>query len=224
MLDNLLKLLLPVDHELTFYQLSANFKSWIPIVKEKNIKRIISLYGATATVGPVLCNTITQHTDIEFDVLNYGQPRDDFYQVQLTDDNELEVTNQYRGVRVIHDHFTRDSQGNFIFHHKNKYVRIRNVYVMYDFFESLIAKHVQPGQAYLVPDPTFDYIYLLIDQSMDQHMTDCLIRNVNHELGQYSKFYSIDHVEITRVDTFLVNGILNVPQVRLFFRQKINSV
>jgi hypothetical protein len=222
MIDNLLQTVTKFNHDVSFYLLTANFKSWLPLIREKNIKEIVSMFGSSLTVGPVLINKLTQTVSDDFDVLNYGKPLDDFYQVSMNDAHHLEVTNQYRGACTLADYFTTDDSGNFIFHHRDNYIRIQNVYVAYDFFEKLIAKHISPNLARLIPDAPFNQIYLMVDESLSQSDLDQLIHNINRELDNYSKHYKITNIGIVNLNYFLHNGVLAVSQVKLFFRQKFN--
>jgi hypothetical protein len=224
MVNSLLTLSPRFNHDVSFYLLQANYKTWVSLVKEKNVKQVVSTYGATPVCGPVLLNTLTQDADDTFDVLNFGKPLDDFYQVQNIDGTAIEVTNQYRGAKIVHDCFTNDDQGNFVFHQKNNQVRIRNVWTSVDFFNSLnaIATRTINGRACLVPDGVYDQIYLLVDLSVPQADLDQLVLNINHRLNQHHNNYCIDHVMVVDdIAIFLNDQTPDNSRIRYYCRGKI---
>ena len=224
MIDSILKLSSKFNQEVSFYQLAPNWQYWVPVIKEKNVKQIISMYGTSATCGPVLLNVMTQDADDQFDVLNYGTPRDNFYQVQNIDGTAIEVHNQYRGTKLVHDCFVNDDQGNFVFSQKNNQVRIRNVWTTVEFFDSLnnVVSQMANNKACLVPDGTFDQIYLMVDSSMTQTDLDQLVNDTNHQLNQHHRHYCIDQVlTVDDITIFLIDHEVNKSHVRRYARKQL---
>lgn len=224
MVDSILKLSPKYNHEVSIYQLGPNYRTWVQVVKEKNVKQIVSMYGTSSTCGPVLLNVVTQRADDTFNVLNFGTPLDNFYQVQNIDGTAIEVNNQYRGKKIVHDCFVNDEQGNFVFNQKNNQVRIRNVWTAVEFFDSLneVVGQTTNNKACLVPDGQFDQIYLLVDHTVPQTNLDQLINDITHQLKQRCNHFCIDQVlTVDDITVFLQNQDTNKSHVRRYFREQL---
>ena len=185
----------PVD----IHCLQANRTNWIPLMKAANIRSVTSHWGFSEMEGPILLNVMTADSPESFDVLNFGQPLDDFYQLSIVEDG-LSVVNQYRGQYTTKDSFTQDADGNYIFHGRKSNVRINDTVLEFEFFNDLAKKYFEHNQAFLVPDSELDLIYLLHDRTLGN--IDDKIAGINQELAEVSPDLKINFVDSVNIIDF----------------------
>jgi hypothetical protein len=168
-------------------------------MKAANIRSVTSHWGFSEMEGPILLNVMTADSPESFDVLNFGQPLDDFYQLSIVEDG-LSVVNQYRGQYTTKDSFTQDADGNYIFHGRKSNVRINDTVLEFEFFNDLAKKYFEHNQAFLVPDSELDLIYLLHDRTLGN--IDDKIAGINQELAEVSPDLKINFVDSVNIIDF----------------------
>jgi hypothetical protein len=210
------------DHAVVLMHFQANQAGWLNIVKEKNIQSVHTSYGAVETMGPILVNEITQDSDSLYMPFNFGKPLDDFYQVCITQDNELEVNNQYRGVRVLSDYFTQDDQGNLIYHNRNKHICLHGHDVHWDELEKCVRTHGSASYMCIVGDEKTGCVYMLFDQRYSQDQIDITVENINADLAKVNLALFIDYVDRVSIIEFINSHKVNLFQVKEHFRKKFN--
>jgi hypothetical protein len=210
------------DHAVVLMHFQANQTGWIDIIKEKNIQCISSSYGAVEVPGPILINEITQQSDSLYLPFNFGKLLDNFYQVQLTDDGELEVNNQYLGVRVLSDYFTHDDQDNLIYHNRNKHICLHGHDVHWDALEKCVRTHGSASYMCIVGDEKTGCVYMLFDQSYSRDQLDVAVKNINTDLAKVNSALFVDYVDHVNIIEFINSHKVNLFQVKEHFRNKFN--
>jgi len=210
------------DHVVVLVHFQANQTGWIDLVKEKNIQAIQSSYGAVEAPGPILVNEITQHSDSSYSPFNFGQLLDDFYQVRLTDDSELEVRHQHLGVQVLSDYFTHDDQHNLIYHNRNKHICLHGHDVHWDVLEKCVRTHGSASYMCIVGDEKTGCIYMLFDKSYSQDQIDVAVKNINADLAKVNSALFVDYADRVNIVEFINSHKVNLFQVKNHFRNKFN--
>jgi hypothetical protein len=167
----------------------------------------------------VFTNTITPETPHDHNVLNYGKPLDDFYQITLLDE-QLEIIAPYRGKKIINDKFNIDQQGNYIFCARSDMVRINEVVLEHSFFQLALSMRYDIDTAFLIPDSTTNKIYLLCDIKYINHNNNN-IKEINEYIQNYSPLLQLDFVDYVSIGDFF-DAKFNVEQAKAHFRTKFS--
>lgn len=184
-------------------------KSWAEKVKKGKVKDIISIFGTNETSGPFMIN---QATDIDFAENTY-KTLDDFYNIVLNKDNDLEVTVPvYNTVVKTHDTFAL-SGNKFVHVGRSNLYRVNDLEIDVGKYQSEIDKVLK---AELVIDTQKDNIYLAIwDEYFDIHKVrhiDNMMRNDSNGLHFISKYDSL-------IYSNFLNGIkIDKEMLREYFR------
>jgi hypothetical protein len=210
------------EHDVNIFHLLSNQSNWIELVKEKNIQSIRNAYGASEVLGPVLSNTITQQSDSCYSPDNLGRLLDDFYQVRLTEQHELEVMHSSNGTHVIQDHFVLDNAKNLWYNNRNTNLRLRGQDIPWGALDCCVQAHGNPSLMCILGDPELDYVYLLVDQSYSQDQIDNVVNLINSQLTETIPGLSIGYIDCVNIAKFINSHKVNLSQVRHHFRTKFN--
>ena len=219
-LEELLEALPKLDHQLDLIIVQANQKIWIQQIKDKNVNSIISGYGSTETLGPVLVNTITKECSDTFDVLNYNKPLDDFFKIKI-DGSKLSIFNHLHNINAsLNDSFILDQQSNFVLSGRNDIFRVNDVVLPISELEK-ITTEILGKNCFLVPDSVTNKLYLLcnsdsvavVEKNISSLRTK--IRNMYHNT-------EIDYVEFIDIELFFDQIKFSYNSARDFFRKENN--
>lgn len=212
-----------VDHVLDLYTLQSKNKSWLHHAKKANISSIYSMYGSTEVIGPVFSNvfTMTDSPD-NFDILNYGQPLDDFFQISQTSDNKLSVTIQHKKNYILNDKFNIDHNGNYIFVGRDDIVRVNEVNLSILFLTSLTSKYFDSTGAFLIPDSVTNKLYLLCDTKFNNSSFDYKKSMIVKELKNVDNILDVDFILFDEINQFIDQIKFNYELAKNYFRQKFN--
>ena len=197
--------------------MQGNQRNWIEPMKEKNIASVSSLFGNMETGGPIFVNRLCMDSADDHDCLNFGFLFDDFYQVKLTNNNQLEVKNKYQGTTLISDTFNLTDTG-YVFVHRNSYMRINDIIFNVSDLDKIVESLPCSDLVYLFPDPTMNRVYLLLDCTIDD--PDDIVSTINTELDKISPLIQVNYVDQQDVGLFKENNRFNEFQIRNHFRTK----
>lgn len=209
----------PLDHDLDLYCLQANLKTWIPLVKRSNVRSVTSIFGAVEVLSPIFVNIITRDTPDDHDVLNYGKLLDDFFAVEITEDNKFKVTNRYRGTHILNDHFEQDADGNYHYVKRTDMMRINEVMLTFDQCESMSRKHFGINKGYVIPDTLTNKIYLLVDTEFEPVINEKL-ELINQELAKIDPILKVDFVDCQPMIQFYDQIKFSYVWSKAHFREK----
>jgi hypothetical protein len=225
LLDQVLKMLSPVDHECCFYTLQANQKSWIAESQRTGVS-IVSIFGASEMLGPIFINTITPNTTNDnHNVLNYGKPLSNFYSVEIINDDQFHITDITGRSNIINDRFTLDSQGNYHYSSRSDLIRINEVTFEFSELHHILVNTFSELTAALVADSTTNKIYLLISNQL-QHLSSTAekISQINHALNKINPALRIDYVDYVELSQFLTAIKLDRRAIINYFRIKFDLI
>jgi len=193
------------------YTLFIIRKEWIEKVKEQKVKDVISIFGSNETSGPIMIN---QATDIDFSEDTYKQV-DDFYQISVNDNNELEVK------MPIYDKIVCTNDTVKILENKIKYIGRSNLYRINDLeidigiYQKEIKKYIN---ADLIVDTKQNRIYLAI---WDLRENLDIIKKIDSLLKDNSNgLHFITSYECLNYQDFLSGIKLDNEALREHFRNK----
>jgi hypothetical protein len=163
MMTGYLKNTKPAKHKIniiTLFQITADL---VPLVKEKNINFIKSLFGETSIGSGFFIKTVDQTTDLEsYDVTNMGPVLDDFFQIELRKNylyvscpalNEDWATSNDRFEKIGNDYY---------FQGRGNQYRINAEWIKLNDLEQKVRELFGPTGANVVVDPEMQKIYLAI--------------------------------------------------------------
>lgn len=209
----------PLQHDIDLYCLQANLKTWIPLVKRSNVRSVTSIFGASEVLSPIFVNIITRDTPDDHDVLNYGKLLDDFFDVEITEDQRFKVTNFWRGTYILNDHFEKDAEGNYHYVKRTDMMRINEVTVTFDACESISKQYFGINKAYLIPDTLTNKIYLLVDKEFES-VVDERLPLINQELAKIDPILKVDFVDCLPIGQFYDQIKFSYVWGKAHFREK----
>jgi hypothetical protein len=210
------------NHTVKIFQLLANQANWIKLIQEKNVQSIRTSYGAMEVFTPVLANEITQQTDDSYSPMNFGQPLDNFYTIELTDQNNLRVSHPLLEVKshVIPDYFIQDHAGNLLYGNRDKTIRLQGQDVLWNVIEQCVHVHGNPSLMCIIA--VSDRVCLLVDQRYSQDQVNQLASKINADLAKIADGVCLDHVSLVDITTFINSHKFNLSQVKRYFIDKFN--
>lgn len=209
-----------VDHELKLFCLQANSPAWIEHIHRANIHSVISFFGSAETLGPLFVNVIDQQSTHDHNVLNYGLPLDDFYNITI-EDQRLKTVDQFGNQNMLNDCFELDRNGNFVFQRRVDLVRVNEVIMAWSQLDDLVSRHFAVNQAWLIADSVTNKIYLLCDHSLAWHPDyQQQIDAVAHDLAKIDPILVINYVDLCPVDQFFNNIKIDRNAICSHFRVK----
>lgn len=205
------------ETELTIYTFYTIREEWIPFVREKKIKNIISLFGTSETSGPIFTN---QADDQNF-IKNKFSLIDDYYPISFTNENLLEVTiPTYNKKICTNDRFLIDYYNGHFYHNgRSDLIRINGRIVEEAKCDKILYQLRRRIDAKFIYDTAFDEIYLAVWQEIPK--LDILIDKINSKMLQFSFM----HHQITKYQvldkTLFFTGIkLDNQLLRDYFRSR----
>jgi hypothetical protein len=179
------------------------------------------VFGSTEVLGPVFENMFTINDDPEtFDVLNYGKPLDDFFQVHITDDEKLSVTVQNKKTFLLNDKFNINHNGDYVFQGRTDLVRVNDISMSILFLETLAAKYFDATKAFLIPDATTNKLYLLCSPLLDDSEFEEKKIKINKELKNINDMLKIDFVSFDPIEQFVDQIKFSRDLAKTHFRKK----
>ena len=200
------------DHDITIITGIAAKREWLPLIKEKNIKCVLTTYGATELGNAVFINTCTPDNVDNFVSNRYFMPDNTFEIISNTPnettfvshlDNDLTVTLKDRWVQVDAKYW--DFLGRTVDY------KINDVHVNADRINNIIEKYIDQEYT-LVIDTEYQSIYLAIYEDFDQNS----IRFINIDIAtnistdiqidKVSKLNRVDFIQSFKPDNFSLRG------------------
>lgn len=222
-LDRVLSYMPAIDHDCCFYSLQANHRSWIQESRRTGIK-IISIFGASETLGPIFINTIDPNTPDSHSVLNYGKPLPGFYSVEITN-QQLQVSDITGKVNMLSDKFAVDHNGEYHYQSRSDLIRVNEVTLQFADLHNIVLKHFDDLSAALLADTTANKIYLLLASHLNSDSTTAeKIAAVDADLKTINPILKIDHVDFVEMTTLLAGIKLDRAAAINHFRKKFNLV
>jgi hypothetical protein len=206
------------DHpetDLTIYTLYTIKKEWIPFVKEKKIKNIVSLFGTSETSGPIFTN---QADDQNF-VQNKFNLIDDYYPISFTNENLLEVNIPTYNKKVCtNDKFLIDyNNGHFYHEGRSDLIRINGKNVDVSRCDEILSKLSGIIDAKFIYDTAVNEIYLAVWEPIPK--LDILIKKINVKMQEFSyEQHQISKYKVLDKTSFFTGIKLDNQLLRDYFR------
>jgi acyl-coenzyme A synthetase/AMP-(fatty) acid ligase len=214
-----------VDHKLDLFTLQSKSKTWLPYIKRANINSVYSVFGSTETVGPLFKNVFTKDDDpATFNVLNYGKPLDDFFNIKQLSSTELEVTVQNADTYILNDAFVIDTNGDYVFSGRKDLFRVNEVELTIPLLDNIVANHFKTEKCILIPDPTCNKIYMLCEPNGNNELFESRKQSIENELNQISPNLTIDFVLFAPIEKFIDQIKFNYSAARLHFQKTFDLI
>jgi acyl-CoA synthetase (AMP-forming)/AMP-acid ligase II len=187
-------------NDLTVYVLAKISKEHINVIVKKFNYKIASIFGCTETSGPLFLPEITVENSEEYNPANFGNPLDDFYKINLDNNQILTVTMPDGSIISTGDKF-QIVNNDYIFYGRENLCRINGLTVylntLIEVIEQILdIKHTEEFD--IVFDKEFEKIYIRLDFDVD---LDDLNRKIVSAINQ--KHYVIsDKVIVPRGKLF----------------------
>lgn len=196
---------------ITLYQITP---AMLPLMKEKNINWIKSVFGDMLCGSGHFIKTVDQNTDpATYDVTNMGPPLDDFWQFEIRDDEVLWISNRELGIewRTAMDKF-KVVDGNYHFMGRADKYRIGEEWIELDDLEKQVKSLFETDGANISVDREMQKIYLAVwkpnaeaeiklnkflDDKYQNVKISYVLRNENYQ--EYFSGRKIDNSKIRQV-------------------------
>ena len=147
--------------ELTLVTLSYILESARLAVRDKLIKSVVSIFGATETLGPVFTNTIKADT-WDRDPRYFSQV-DDFYNIQLSDEGTISITPPvYNTATKTNDYFKREGE-YFVHQGRSDLIRINGETINVSTINTINSTY---KDSYVVVDTLNHCLYIALWKDM----------------------------------------------------------
>lgn len=195
--------------ECTLYTLGIIRKLWISKLGTK-MKDVISIFGSNETSGATLIN---QATDSDFAENTYKKI-DDFYELILTPDNELEVKMPvYNTIVPTKDIFTIIDNGKYAHCGRSNLYRINDLEIDISEYQKDLDSKIKSE---LIVDTTKDRIYVAI---WDKTVNSSIIESLDKKMKlQSNNRHFISKYECLDYNSFLSGIKLDKEAIREYFR------
>lgn len=163
---------------------------------------IVSIFGCTESSGPLFLQTVNNKNYKNFNYKNFGKPLDDFYGLNLIQDNLLEITMPDNQKILSGDKFQKVDD-EFIFLGRNNSFKIKGQTIimdlLIDFFENKLGK--KSGlDFHVIFDQPNEKIFLRYIENLD-------FEQINHEItNELGSNYQI-HFQSLEPKTNFMSGI-----------------
>jgi len=209
MIDNFLRL--GSYPNLNLYTLSTIKKDWLPYHLDGRVKNIISIFGSNETSGPTFINEIA---DIDFSENKY-RIVDNFYDINLIDDQLLEVSMPIYGTKIVTNDVFDKNGINYFHKGRNDLYRVNGHEVNVKHYDKIV-KDVFDGD--IIIDTTKDKLYLAIWQDVE-HLSDNVI-NITNKIKQDSwGLHTINKYKLLDRTKFMTGVKLDMELLRDYFRK-----
>lgn len=223
LLDQILKSMPAIDHDCCFYSLQANYKSWIQESRRTGIK-LVSIFGASETLGPIFINTIDPQTPDDHDILNYGKPLPGFYSVEIKN-HQLQVSDITGNINLLNDKFSIDYDGNYHYKSRSDLIRINEVTLEFSDLHNIVLKHFDDMSAALLPDTVTNKIYLLLSSQLESDSATVeKIAAVAADLKNINPVLRIDYIDFVDINSMLTGIKIDRNFATDHFRKKFNLI
>lgn len=179
--------------------------------------KITSIFGCTETSGPLFLPSITpENLSDDYDFSNFGSVLDDFYKINLSDDDLLLITMPDGNIICTGDKFTLKNN-EYIFHGRDNFYRVNGTTIYYDVLISLIKEftNLEPNSNFNVAiDNDYNQIYLRTDVPIDEVKLNEFI------LNNAGKDYQISKTIVAPKDSFMTGIKFDNNELRLVCRDK----
>lgn len=210
-----------VDHELHVLKLYAITPADVAQMKHKNITTISSMFGDMAIGHGMFIKTVRQDQDPDtYDPMDFGPPRDDFYQFRIDDAQSLWtrlplIDNEWR---TSNDKFVL-IDGCYKFLGRGLFSRINGVWIKLSDVDFQIRRLFPADSATIVFDTDFERLYLVIWKQNDDSETKFLSWLADNYQGLKPDLIVRDQI----YEHFFVARKADPERVRRHCRQKIRD-
>lgn len=199
--------------KLTLVTLSYILESARLAVRDKLIKSVVSIFGATETIGPIFTNVIKEDTWDKDP--RYFNKVDNFYGIQLSDEGKISVTPPvYNTATTTNDYFKIEGE-YFVHQGRSDLIRINGEKINLSTINSINNTY---KDSYVVVDTLNHCLYIALWKDMPD--ADIVILKQNVE----SHFNRIKVTKVTLLETqnFYYGIKLDNELLREYFRNHIN--
>ena len=186
--------------DLLIFVLSKVTREQIDVIVRQFNYRIASIFGCTETSGPLFLPEINPSNYKTFDLINFGKPLDDFYKINIDDQNRLFVTMPDSKIIVTGDKFNIENN-EFIFQGRENLYRIKGKTLYLDHFNDVLENMLNLKKEIdfdIVIDVDHESIYIRLDRDIDlTSLNKKLVNDLGFEyfiskkiIGPRNSFYS----------------------------------
>ena len=182
-------------------------------VKEKIIKRVISIFGSTETIGPVFTNIIDADT-WDNDPRYFNQV-DDFYDIQLSKEGKISITPPvYNTPTVTNDYFKKE--GDYFVHQgRSDLVRINGEEIN---LSTINAINKANSDSYVVIDTLNHCLYI----AFWTDLTHTEMNNFKQEVESHFKRVTVNKMTVLVKQSFYYGIKIDNELLREYFRNHID--
>lgn len=207
---------------LTINVLSFINPNWIVPIKNKKLKKIVSIFGCSETAGPLFL-PFADHNHLEYDPTCLGKPINEYYKIRL-DNQKLLVHIPTYNKDVNTEDLLEIKNGDYYFIGKNKVQRINDIEINLADLRTIIHKSLDSfhREIIIVVDELYNKLYIASD--------DKNISSYKDQMNQAVKSFYNNRIEINDVvflfdlEYFVAGGIKpNREKILKFIRQVNNE-
>lgn len=199
--------------KLTLITLSYILESARLAVKDKLIKSVVSIFGATEILGPVFTNSITQDTWNRN--ARYFSQVDDFYNIQLSDEGKISITPPvYLTATVTNDYFKKEGE-YFVHQGRSDLVRINGETINLSTINTMNGIHTD---SYVIVDTLNHCLYIALWEDMSAADIASLKQQVE---SQFSRI-TVAKITLLEKQNFYYGIKLDNELLREYFRNHID--
>lgn len=203
------------NNNLTIYTLSTIKRNWIPHIKSKKLKNIVSFFGSNETSGPVLINQLLNTPFLE----NKFTLIDNFYDIEINETGEILITLPIYNKQICTNDKFKKIKEHFLHLGRSDMLRINGLNVNVEKYEHITNNYVD-GQ--IIYDTTFNTMYLAIwedDPKLEQiHSLNYFLKSISNNAHFISKFQQLDYKK------FCTGVKLDQELLRDYFRNYCNNL
>lgn len=207
---------------LTINVLSFINPKWIESIKNKKLKKIVSIFGCSETAGPLFLPYVDiDHLD--YDPHCFGSPIEEYYKIRL-DNQKLIVYIPTYNKTIDTEDFLEIKNGNYYFIGKNKIQRINDVEINLVDLRKVILSSLnnEHREIIIVVDEMYNKLYIASDDKDISSYKDQMNRAVKLF---YNNLVEIDDtIFLFDLEYFVAGGIKpNREKILKFIRQVNNE-
>ena len=208
------------DYDINIIVIGTVKDSWLQLIKEKNIARLITSYGATELGNAVLINECNPSNVDKFIKNNFYFPDDAFEIVHFNDRSTTFVNHFDNDSRtVLQDRWHPVDSHYWQFLGRTNNYKINDTYVTESQLSNIVKKYIKNEFAVVIDDE-YQAIYLAVyDQPIDGSTIEQINMDIHKNIGaniSITKYSQVDRDVVVgakfRSDLFMLRG---------FFRKEI---
>jgi acyl-CoA synthetase (AMP-forming)/AMP-acid ligase II len=216
--DGIIKSLHKMNHSFDLLVLTRLQKEWIPICKEKNINRILGVYGSSDIGNLILGPEINQGTQEEtFDVTNYGPLLDDYFDLQIMPESVLITNNEFKKTVELNDKFEL-KDGNYYFYGRTKDYKINDIFIRPEDINQLVSLFIKQDYVTVI-DEEYQKIFIAVYAPIEPDVMEKINQQLNKSYETKIQVSILDQVPF---DQFNASFKVSMPLLRAHFRQLLD--